>query len=63
MNEIDKLQSEMSNETLIKEVERSERWINGVLKYHWIISICFIESDERISLEYDYSDKVIRKIV
>jgi len=33
------------------------------LKYHWITSICFIESDERISLEYDYSDKVIRKIV
>ena len=49
--------------TGIEKVEGSERWINGVLKYHWITSICFIESDERISLEYDYSEKVIRKIV
>ena len=49
--------------TGVEKVESSERWINGVLKYHWITSICFIESDERISLEYDYSDKVIRKIV
>ena len=49
--------------TGIEKVESSERWINGVLKYHWITSICFIKSDERISLEYDYSEKVIRKIV
>ena len=49
--------------TGIEKVEGSERWINGVLKYNWITSICFIESDERISLEYDYSEKVIRKIV
>ena len=49
--------------TGIEKVEESERWINGVLKYHWITSICFIESDERISLEYDYSEKVIKKIV
>ena len=49
--------------TGVEKVEGSERWINGVLKYHWITSICFIESDERISLEYDYSEKVIRKIV
>jgi hypothetical protein len=49
--------------TGIEIVEGSERWINGVLRYHWITSICFIETDKRISLEYDYSEKVIRKIV
>ena len=49
--------------TGFEKVEGSERWINGILKYHWITSICFIKSDERISLEYDYSEKVIRKIV
>ena len=33
--------------TGIEKVEGSERWINGVLKYHWITSICFIESKEK----------------
>jgi len=47
--------------TGIEMVEGSERWINGVLRYHWITSICFIDTDERISLEYDYSEKVIKK--
>ena len=32
--------------TGIEKVEGSERWINGILKYHWITSICFIESKE-----------------
>jgi hypothetical protein len=47
--------------TGVEMVEKSGRWIDGVLRYHWLVSICFIESDERISLEYDYNEKIIKK--
>jgi hypothetical protein len=47
--------------TGIQKVEGSERWIDGVLRYHWLISICFLNSDKRLTLEYDYSEKVIKK--
>ena len=49
--------------TGVEKVEGSERWINGVLRYHWLVSICFLNSDKRLTLEYDYNEKVIRKIV
>ena len=47
--------------TGIEKVEGSERWINGVLRYHLLVSICFLNSDKRLTLEYDYNEKVIKK--
>ena len=47
--------------TGVEKVEGSERWINGVLKYHWLVSICFLNSDKRLTLEYDYNEKIIKK--
>ena len=36
--------------TGVEKVEGSERWIDGVLRYHWLISICFLNSDKRLTL-------------
>ena len=47
--------------TGVEKVEGSERWINGVLRYHWLVSICFLNSDKRLTLEYDYNEKIIKK--
>lgn len=42
----------------IEKVSNSEKWINRVLHFKWMVTIKFREGDTNI-LTYDYNDKLI----
>jgi len=39
----------------------TEKWIGRTLKYHWIVTIHFLDNKERMDLTYDYNDNIIKK--
>ena len=46
----------------IAKVENSEKWINRVLKYHWIVTIKYLDDKGGVvNLFYDYNDKLYKK--
>ena len=48
----------MSKLTMLYE---TEKWIGRTLKYHWTITIHFLDNNERMQLTYDYNDNIIKK--
>lgn len=44
----------------IEKVKGTEKWFNRVLKYHWDITIKFLDGGSNI-LTYDYNDNLINK--
>ena len=45
-----------------KHQEVQEKWIDGVLKFYSEVVIQFLDNKERITLVYDFNDKLIKKI-
>ena len=37
------------------------KWINGTEKFCWIVTVKFIDNDQRVELHFDYSDQCVKK--
>lgn len=46
--------------TGIEKIEESGSWINGTLKYNWIVTIYYTSLKKFARLVYDYQDKLIK---
>lgn len=46
--------------TGIEKIEDSDKWVNGELKYEWIVNIRYIEDNSSAKLHYNHYDKIIK---
>ena len=45
-----------------KNEDYPEKWIDKVLKWHWIYTFVYINNNEVFELEFDYNDKFLKKL-
>ena len=44
----------------VEKIVETEKWINKVLKFHWIVTIKYIDNNEIKKLFYDHNDKLYK---
>jgi len=45
-----------------KDLTVDSKWINETKKYHWIVTIKFLDNNQRVRLYFDYNDRCMKKV-
>ncbi len=45
-----------------KDLTMDPEWVNETLKFHWIVTIKFLDNNKRVRLYFDYKDQCIKKV-
>jgi hypothetical protein len=45
-----------------KDLTVEPEWINQTVKYHWIVTVKFLDNNQRVKFYFDYNDRCMKKV-